>query len=157
VSAVVQQREALSRRQLPARTVRPLPRTAAPNDRRPEFADRLARLRGRQQVVLPAVQAPLAFQRWVPGVGRDVGVVASFTESTFYGDYELGFPRPGFWREVLNSDYFDTFPNPTVQGNGGGITAAGPPRHDLPTSARITIPANGILDFATDPGDPEAP
>jgi 1,4-alpha-glucan branching enzyme len=102
-------------------------------------------------------QRVLAFHRWVPGTGRDVVVVASFAESTFSGDYELGFPRPGFWREELNSDYFDNFPNPAVQGNGGGITAAGPPRHDLPASARITIPANGLLVFATDPGDPVAP
>jgi 1,4-alpha-glucan branching enzyme len=96
----------------------------------------------------------LAFQRWVPDVGRDVVVVASVAESTFTGDYELGFPRTGYWREVLNSDYYDTFPNPTVQGNAGGIIADGPPRHGMPTSARITVPANSLIVFATDDGDP---
>lgn len=102
-------------------------------------------------------QRVLAFRRWVPGVGREVVVVASFAETTFQGDYELGFPRAGPWREVFNSDYFDTFPNAGVQGNGGSVTASGPPRHDLPASARITIPANGLLVFATDAGDPTTP
>jgi 1,4-alpha-glucan branching enzyme len=32
-----------------------------------------------------------AFQRWVPGSGRDVVIVASLLESTLYG-YQLGFP-----------------------------------------------------------------
>jgi 1,4-alpha-glucan branching enzyme len=96
----------------------------------------------------------LAFQRWVPDVGRDVVVVASVAESTFTGDYELGFPHVGYWREVFNSDYYDTFPNPAVQGNAGGIIADGPSRHGMPTSARITVPANSLIVFATDDGDP---
>ena len=36
----------------------------------------------------------IAFHRWVEGVGHDVVVVASFSESTWYS-YELGFPRRG--------------------------------------------------------------
>jgi 1,4-alpha-glucan branching enzyme len=103
---------------------------------------------------LPENGRVLAYQRWLPNVGRDVVVVASFAESTFYGDYELGFPRGGYWHEVLNSDYYDTFPNPIVQGNGGGVIADGPPRHGMPASARITIPANSLIVFATDTGDP---
>jgi 1,4-alpha-glucan branching enzyme len=99
----------------------------------------------------------IAVQRWIPDVGRDVVVIASFAESSFTGDYELGFPRPGQWREVFNSDYFDNFPNPAVQGNAGGVVADGPPRHGLPTSARITVPANGLVVFAADDGDPLAP
>jgi 1,4-alpha-glucan branching enzyme len=99
-------------------------------------------------------QRVLAFQRWVPGAGRDVVVVVSFAETTFRGDYELGFPRPGPWREAVNSDYFDTFPNPVVAGNSGGIVADGPPRHGMQASARITLPANAILVFTLDAGDP---
>ena len=96
----------------------------------------------------------LAFNRWVPGVGRDVVVVASLGESTFYDhSYALGFPRPGHWHEVFNSDLYDHFANPWVQGNPGGITADGPPMHGLPHSARITIPANSLLVFARDLGD----
>jgi len=91
----------------------------------------------------------LAFHRWVPGVGHDVVVVLSLREGTFYDhSYALGFPLSGQWREVFNSDVYDSFPNPWVQGNFGGISAGGGPMHGLPYSAGITIPANSILVFA---------
>jgi 1,4-alpha-glucan branching enzyme len=39
----------------------------------------------------------LAIHRWVPGGGRDVVVVLSLNESTFYDrSYRLGFPLPGY-------------------------------------------------------------
>ena len=96
----------------------------------------------------------LAFQRWVPGVGRDVVVVASLNESTFFDhSYTLGLPQPGHWHEVFNSDFYDYFPNPAVQGNPGGIDADGPPVNGLPYSGHITIPANSLLIFARDLGD----
>jgi hypothetical protein len=57
----------------------------------------------------------LAFHRWVPGDGRDVVVVASLAEWTFYErSYALGFPLPGHWHEVFNSDLYDHFANPWV-------------------------------------------
>lgn len=113
-------------------------------------------LRADPLIVYPLAldQRVLAFQRWIPGSGRDVVIVASLAESTTWGDYELGFPQPGRWYEVLNSDYFDTFPNPAVAGNAGGIVADGPPRHGMPASARITLPANAVLVFTRDGGDP---
>jgi 1,4-alpha-glucan branching enzyme len=93
----------------------------------------------------------LAFHRWVPGEGRDVVVVLSLNESTFYdGSYRLGFPLPGYWRERHNSDVYDRFPNPWTQGNFGGVTADGPPLHGFDHSAGVTIPANGLLVFARD-------
>ena len=96
----------------------------------------------------------LAFHRWVPGVGRDIVIVVSLRESTFYDHgYELGFPLPGHWHQVFNSDLYDHFANPWVQGNPGGISADGPPMHGLPHSARITIPANSLQVFAKDLGD----
>jgi 1,4-alpha-glucan branching enzyme len=96
----------------------------------------------------------IAFHRWLPGVGRDVVIVASLNEKTFYGhSYHLGFPGDGQWHEVFNSDIYDNFFNPNCQGNPGGITAAGPGMHGLPSSAEITLPANSILVFARDPGD----
>ena len=94
----------------------------------------------------------LAFQRWVEGAGRDVVVVASLNENTF-SSYELGFPRPGHWLEVFNSDVYDNWVNPWVAGNGGGIWANGGPLHGVPASAGIVIPANSILVFARDQGD----
>lgn len=96
----------------------------------------------------------LAFHRWVPGVDRDVLVVASLSESTFYDhSYALGFPLPGYWHEVFNSDVYDHFPNPWAQGNGGGASAEGPPMHGMSQSARITIPANSLLVFGRHPGE----
>jgi len=91
----------------------------------------------------------IAFQRWVEGVGRDVVVVASLNESTFRG-YALGFPGPGRWLEVFNSDVYDNWVNPIVAGNGSGIDASGGPMHGLPNSATIVIPANGFVVFARD-------
>jgi 1,4-alpha-glucan branching enzyme len=96
----------------------------------------------------------LAFHRWVPDIGRDIVVVASFSESTFANHcYALGFPLPGPWHEVLNTDLYDNFPNPWVQGNSGGVDADGPPMHGFPTSARLTIAANSVLVFSRDLGD----
>ena len=95
----------------------------------------------------------IAFQRWVPGIGRDVVVVATLSEST-WGSYQLGFPSAGRWVEVFNSDAYDScnangvLVNPQVAGNDGGITADGPPLHNQPTSASIVIPANSVVVFA---------
>jgi 1,4-alpha-glucan branching enzyme len=89
----------------------------------------------------------LAFQRWIPGRGDDVVVVLSLAEQTRYG-YELGFPGPGRWREVFNSDVYQNWVNPARQGNGGAIEANGPGRHGLSHSAPLTLPANSTLVFA---------
>ena len=94
----------------------------------------------------------LAYQRWVPGVGRDVVVVASLNESTQYG-YRIPFPSPGYWFEVFNSDVYENWVNPVVAGNGGGVQVNGPSWNNLATSAEITIPANALLVFARDQGD----
>jgi 1,4-alpha-glucan branching enzyme len=94
----------------------------------------------------------IAFQRWVDGAGRDVVVVASLNDSTYWS-YNLGFPGPGQWLEVFNSDVYDNWVNPWVAGNGGSIWANGGPMNTLPASATIVIPANGILVFARDSGD----
>ncbi len=89
----------------------------------------------------------MAFHRWLDGTGRDVVVVATLSETTWY-DYNVGFPIPGPWAEIFNSDVYDNFPNPIVAGNGGAIVASGPPMHGLPASASIVIPANGFVVFA---------
>jgi 1,4-alpha-glucan branching enzyme len=88
----------------------------------------------------------IAFQRWVEGAGEDVVVVASFSESTWWG-YELGFPSAGRWVEVSNSDVYDNWVNPMVAGNAGGVTADGVGMHGLAASASVVIPANGVVVF----------
>ncbi|MGA1984125.1 MAG: alpha amylase C-terminal domain-containing protein [Acidobacteriaceae bacterium] len=94
----------------------------------------------------------IAFQRWVAGQGNDVVVVATLSESTWW-DYCIGFPSAGCWVEVFNSDAYDSCNangvsvNPQVAGNAGGVNADGPPLHNLPASASIVIPANGVVVF----------
>ena len=88
----------------------------------------------------------LAFQRWVPGSGNDVVVVINLANYNKY-DYQIGFPRAGAWKEAFNSDVYDNWVNPQVTGNGGGVFAINTPLHDLPFSAALTLPANGLLIF----------
>src|SRR5258708_1346197 len=94
----------------------------------------------------------LALQRWVEGVGRDVVVAYSLNDTNWY-NYQLGFPGPGRWLEVFNSDVYDNWVNPMVTGNGDGIDASGGPLHGLPNSASVIIPANGFVVFARDSGN----
>lgn len=91
----------------------------------------------------------IAFHRWLEGTGQDVIVVATLAESTWY-TYAIGFPFPGQWTEAFNSDVYDNFVNPIVAGNGGAISASGPPLHAFPASANIVIPANGFVVFTRD-------
>jgi 1,4-alpha-glucan branching enzyme len=88
------------------------------------------------------------FYRWSDDGHSHVVVVASFDEMTLSA-YSIGMPLPGRWIEACNSDYYDHFPNPFVQGNGGEVTADGPPRHGMAQSALLTVPANSILIFTT--------
>lgn len=89
----------------------------------------------------------IAYHRWLEGTGEDLVIVGSLAESTV-PSYELGFPRPGRWAEIFNSDVYDDWVNPAVAGNGGGIAASGPLLHGLPSSTAIVIPANAVLVFA---------
>ena len=125
------------------------------------FTQDLTRLRRRQPALrgesinvshVHSDNRVLAYHRWLEGYGRDIVIVASLNESTFY-DYALGFPGGGFWHEVFNSDVYDNWVNPFAAGNGGGIWASGPSMHGLPASASIVIPANSLVVFARDFGD----
>jgi 1,4-alpha-glucan branching enzyme len=89
----------------------------------------------------------IAYHRWIEGVGRDVVVVCSLNESTFWS-YNLEFPQPGRWLEVFNSDVYENWVNPWTAGNRGSIFAGGLGMHNLPSSATIVIPANSIVVFA---------
>jgi 1,4-alpha-glucan branching enzyme len=91
----------------------------------------------------------IAFHRWLEGSGQDVVVVATLSETTWYG-YAIGFPLAGRWVEAFNSDVYDNWVNPIVAGNGGGIIASDAPLHGFNASALIVIPANGVVVFARD-------
>lgn len=88
----------------------------------------------------------IAYHRWLDS-GDDVLVVGTLSETTLEG-YEIGFPRPGTWREIFNSDFFESSPGHVVAGNGGEVEASGRPLHGLPSSAHLCIPANGVVVFA---------
>jgi 1,4-alpha-glucan branching enzyme len=89
----------------------------------------------------------IAFHRWSPGVGNDLVVVGTLSETNI-NDYRLGFPITGVWREVFNSDFFESAADHQTTGNGGRVAADNEPLHGMPACATITIPANGVLMFA---------
>lgn len=89
----------------------------------------------------------LAFHRWIEGEGQDVMVIASFDELP-KRKYSVGLPSAGRWREIFNTDYYDGFPNASVIGNGGIVTAIDARLDGFVASASIQIPANGALVLA---------
>jgi 1,4-alpha-glucan branching enzyme len=93
----------------------------------------------------------IAYHRWLEGIGKDVIVVATLAEATWYG-YWIGFPTAGPWLEVFNSDVYDNWVNPQVAGNGGNVQVSGGPLHGFAASAPIVIPASGVVVFARDAG-----
>ncbi len=89
----------------------------------------------------------LAFQRWEEGIGQDVIVVAHLSVRHRF-DYRVGFPGPGRWREIFNSDVYENWVNPNVAGNRGSVYADERPMHGLAYSASLVLPANSLLVFA---------
>jgi 1,4-alpha-glucan branching enzyme len=59
--------------------------------------------------------------------------------------YRIGLPRPGNWREVLNSDA--AVYGGSNMGNSGGVAAANKPWQNQPCSAEFILPPLGILVF----------
>ena len=60
--------------------------------------------------------------------------------------YRVGLPRPGFWREALNSDA--EIYGGSNQGNLGGVTAEAYQVHNQPFSAGIVLPPLAVCVFA---------
>jgi hypothetical protein len=59
--------------------------------------------------------------------------------------YRIGLPRPGKWRELLNSDA--SVYGGSNMGNLGGVTAADKPWQNQPCSAEFILPPLSILVF----------
>jgi 1,4-alpha-glucan branching enzyme len=89
----------------------------------------------------------LAFHRWVEGVGQDVIVVVHLATFHRFG-YRIGFPGDGEWRELFNSDVYESWVNPNVAGNGGRVIAEPQPLHGFGYAASLALPANSVLVFA---------
>lgn len=92
----------------------------------------------------------IAFHRWDNGGPRDdVVVVANFANRA-YDSYGLGFPRSGFWRVRLNSDWngysadFGNHPSYDTAADGG-------PRDGLPASGNIGVGPYSVIILSQDP------
>ena len=80
----------------------------------------------------------------------DIVVVFSLNESVLR-DYAVGFPHHGAWHQLLNTDDYEIDPARRADGVRATVEADGPALHTMPASARIAIPANGVLIFGRKP------
>jgi 1,4-alpha-glucan branching enzyme len=79
------------------------------------------------------------------GEGAEPSVLACIANFSAlpHRDYQIGLPRAGRWREVLNTDA--TVYGGSGVGNLGVIEAVSEPWHGKPASAVITLPPLGVL------------
>jgi 1,4-alpha-glucan branching enzyme len=84
----------------------------------------------------------LSFMRQTNDGARHVAVVLNLTPVPRY-HYRIGLPRPGKWREVVNSDA-SVYGGSNV-GNLGGVNAADHKWHNENYSAELTLPPLGII------------
>lgn len=84
----------------------------------------------------------LSWLRLAAGNAAPVLVVCNFTPVPRY-DYQVGVPRAGSWRELLNSDA-STYGGSGI-GNLGAVQAGPEPHHGLPASLRLQLPPLACL------------
>jgi 1,4-alpha-glucan branching enzyme len=86
----------------------------------------------------------ISYSRTAPDGHNMIIVVAHFTpiERT---NYRIGLPRPGFWREILNTN--SSFYGGSNSGNGSGLASEDYPFDDLPQSAGFTLPPCSTIIF----------
>ena len=94
-----------------------------------------------------ADSAVLSFVRQTSDGSSQVVVVLNLTP-VFRQGYRIGFPRDGFWREVLNSDAYVY--GGGNQGNLGGVTVEKLPMHNQGWSAPITLPPLAAVAFKSE-------
>ena len=85
-----------------------------------------------------------------PGGGAGRGVlacIANFSGNPHVG-YRVGLPRPGRWREVINTDAHEY--GGSGVGNLGAVEAVPEPWHGQPASVTLTLPPLGVLWLAPD-------
>ncbi len=89
----------------------------------------------------------ISYSRTAPDGHNMIMVVAHFTpiERT---NYRMGLPRPGFWREILNTN--SKFYGGTDTGNGSGLTSEAYPFDDLDQSAEFTLPPCSTMIFKSE-------
>ncbi len=88
----------------------------------------------------------LSFLRF-SGDGGVLACVANFAGHP-HNSYRVGLPRPGRWREVINTDGYEY--GGSGVGNLGAVEATAAPWHGQPASATIRLPPLGVLWLAPD-------
>jgi 1,4-alpha-glucan branching enzyme len=88
----------------------------------------------------------LSFLRWGAD-GTVLACIANFSGEPHAG-YRLGLPRPGTWREALNSDA--SLYAGAGGGNYGAVEASEQPWHGQPASAEVYLPALSTLWFVAE-------
>ena len=91
-----------------------------------------------------AQQSVLTFLRWDAARARPVLVACNFTPVPRYG-YRVGVPRPGRWRELLNTDA-EAYGGSGV-GNLGGVDSAPVAHHGRADSVEVTLPPLATVMF----------
>jgi len=89
----------------------------------------------------------LAFARYGRDATHPLVCVCNLSPEVRSG-YRLGFPEPGRWVEVLNTD--STYYGGSDVGNLGGVEAETKPWHDQPFSAELTLPPLAVCWFVPD-------
>jgi 1,4-alpha-glucan branching enzyme len=83
-----------------------------------------------------AAASVLSFLRRAKNADDFVVAVCNFTP-VVRENYRVGVPRPGFYREILNTD--STFYEGSDVGNAGGVQAEPIPWNDRPYSLKLTL------------------
>jgi 1,4-alpha-glucan branching enzyme len=87
-------------------------------------------------------QTVLSFLRRSTQTGEELLFACNFTPVPRPG-YRVGVPRPGVYRELLNSDA-EVYGGSNL-GNGGAVWSEPVPEHGRPDSVRLTLPPLSIL------------
>ena len=93
-------------------------------------------------------QCMLSFMRKSANDEQVVTVVANFTPIPRY-NYRVGVPRPGRWRELLNSDS-GTYGGEDF-GNSGGVNTDPIPQHGREFSLNLIVPPLGLVFLKHEP------
>tara|TARA_B100000212_G_scaffold342406_1_gene329403 strand:- start:19367 stop:21577 length:2211 start_codon:yes stop_codon:yes gene_type:complete len=86
----------------------------------------------------------ISYSRTAPDGHNMVLVVAHLTPIE-RSNYRIGLPRPGFWREILNTN--SSFYGGSNSGNGSGLASEAHPFDELPQSAEFTLPPCSTMIF----------
>ncbi|MBI3820214.1 MAG: 1,4-alpha-glucan branching protein GlgB [Planctomycetes bacterium] len=99
-------------------------------------------------------QSTYSWLRHGPRRETAVLIVANLTPVE-RGHYRIGVPRPGFYKEILNTDGIEY--SGSGIGNLGGVVAEAVPKHQREYSVELTLPPLGVLYFEVPPASQAAP